>query len=265
MKHLIKFILPNNLVNHYKTFRDRKQKKKNEKIFSGNNVHCPVCRSSYRLFGPYGVGKRENAMCHNCNSLERHRLIYMYLKDKLNFFDDTNKKRRILHFAPEKMFYNIFSNNSSIDYNPCDLYPEVYQLNGNTKVLKVDITKIPYENESFDFVLCNHVLEHVPDDNLAMEELFRVMNQNGDGLFQVPIDYSKEKTYEDWSITTPKGRLLAFGQEDHVRIYGQDYINKLQKVGFIVKEIDYASSFSSNDIFKFGLMKSEKIYHVRKQ
>ncbi len=188
----------------------------------------------------------------------------MYLNEKVKFFDDWKKNLRLLHFAPEKMFYDIFSNNNSIDYTPCDLYPKKYRSNGLTKVSKVDMTKIPFEDESFDFILCNQVLEHIPDDNLAMKELFRVMAQNGNGIFQVPIDYSRRQTYEDWSITTPKEREKAFGQHDHVRWYGQDYKDRLKKVGFIVKEIDYPSNFSSNEIFNFGLIKSEKIYHVKK-
>ena len=94
------------------------------------------------------------------------------------------KNLRLLHFAPEQVFYDMFSNNNSIDYTPCDLNPKNFPFNGKTKVSKVDITKIPFENESFDFILCNHVLEHIQDDNLAVKELFRVMAPNGNGNFQ---------------------------------------------------------------------------------
>ncbi len=126
MKQLIKSILPESAIKKYRVFRDMKRKMKNEKIFLGNDVFCPICNSSYRLFGPFGLKKRENAKCHNCGSLERHRLLYMYLNKKVKFFDDTNKKLRLLHFAPEKMFYDIFSNNNSIEYTPCDLNPKNY-------------------------------------------------------------------------------------------------------------------------------------------
>lgn len=264
MKQLIKAMLPKKLIRRYRVFREMKQKTKNKKLYFGNDVFCPICNSSFRIFGSFGLKKRENAICHNCGSLERHRLIYLYLNDKTKFFDGTGKNRSLLHFAPEKMFYDLFSNNKSIDYTPCDLYPEKYPFEGKTKVLEVDITSIPFKDESFDFILCNHVLEHIPDDNLAMKELFRVMAKNGNGIFQVPIDYSRSETYEDWSITSSEEREKAFGQNDHVRWYGQDYKDRLMNAGFSVEEIDYCSNFSADDIFKFGLMKSEKIYHVKK-
>lgn len=264
MKQRIKALLPNTILDKFRGFRDRKRKSKNEKLYFGNAVHCPICTSSYRLFGPTGLITRENARCHNCGALERHRLLYLYLKEELKFFDATNKPLRLLHFAPEKMFYELFSNHDAIQYTPCDLFPEKYPFQGKTKISKVDITKIPFEDDSFDFILCNHVLEHIPDDQLAMQELYRVMAKNGQGVFQVPLDESRTKTYEDWSITTPKAREKAFGQHDHVRWYGQDYKKRLKTAGFEVNEIDYPSTFSSKELFKFGLMASEKIYHVKK-
>ena len=252
MKQLIKSLLPDSVLHKYRDLLNR------------NGVFCPICKSSFREFGPAGLKERKNAKCHNCGSLERHRLIFLYLREKFNFLDNKNRNLRLLHFAPKKMFYDLFSNKDSMIYTPCDLYPENYRFDGNSEVLKVDITNIPFEDESFDFILCNHVLEHVPDDNLAMQELFRVMTNNGNGIFQVPIDYTRTKTYEDWSITTPEEREKAFGQHDHVRWYGQDYKDRLENVGFDVQEIDYTSKFSSREIFKFGLMSSEKIYHVTK-
>lgn len=263
MKKLIKSILPYKILDNYRTFRKTQRQKKNNSMLEGNQVYCPICESSFREFGEFGIVKRTNARCHKCGSLERHRLLYLYLNETNSIFNKS-KPIRLLHFAPEKFFYEKFEKNKSLIYTPCDLFPDHYNYVGVIKVSKVDITNIPFEDESFDFILCNHVLEHIPDDNLAMKELFRVMAQNGNGIFQVPIDYSRRETYEDWSITTPEEREKAFGQKDHVRWYGQDYKDRLKKVGFNVKEIDYPSNFSSNDIFKFGLMKSEKIYVVKK-
>lgn len=245
-------------------FRKMKEKKKNEKIYYGEDVHCPICYSTYREFGPYGLVSRKNAKCHNCDSLERHRLMYVYLKDEVKLFDEKRGNLRLLHFAPENFFYELFSNKSYIDYTPCDLDPERYQFDGKIKTSKVDITNIAFEDESFDFILCSHVLEHIPDDHLAMKELYRVMTKNGSGIFQVPIDSDRMETYEDWSITSPKEREKAFGQYDHVRLYGKDYEERLRNAGFTVNIIDYPSSFSSEDIFKYGFVESEKIYHVSK-
>ncbi|MEP5615486.1 MAG: methyltransferase domain-containing protein, partial [Flavobacteriaceae bacterium] len=123
-------------------------------------VLCPICNSSFEIFENFGVTKRANARCKNCGSLERHRLLYFYLTEKFNMFKDKNKPTRILHFAPEKMFFDKFVKNEAVQYTPCDLHPKKYNFDGKTKVLKVDITNIPFEDNSFDFILCNHVLEH---------------------------------------------------------------------------------------------------------
>ncbi|WP_293298896.1 class I SAM-dependent methyltransferase [Allomuricauda sp.] len=236
------------------------RKWRKEKLFKGNVVHCTICNSNYREFGIFGNTKRKNAQCHNCGSLERHRLVWKYIQDN----ELINHPMRLLHFAPEKVFYNLFSDVLEIEYFPCDLFPHVYNYKGKTKIMEVDITKIPFDDSSFDFILCNHVLEHIPNDQLAMSELFRVMRPGGFGIFQVPIDYNRETTYEDFSITTEKGRLKAFGRRDHVRWYGKDYKDRLANVGFEVKEDDFVNTFSKEEQFKYGFDTSEKIYHCRK-
>ncbi|PHS05914.1 MAG: SAM-dependent methyltransferase [Kordia sp.] len=264
MKQLIKSIIPKQVIEKYRSYKQDQNKKRDISLYKGSAVKCPICNSSFKIFGEFGLNKRINAKCHNCSSLERHRLIYLYLSDTINIFDKNIKPIRLLHFAPEKIFYEMLAPNQSISYTPCDLFPELYNYGGKSKIEKVDITNIPFEDQSFDFILCNHVLEHIPDDNLAMSELYRVLSYGGNGIFQVPIDYSRKETYEDWSITSPEEREKAFGQSDHVRWYGQDYKNRLEKVGFTVNEIDVKSKFTSDEIFKFGLMESEKIYHCKK-
>ncbi len=233
-------------------------------MHKGNNVLCPICKSQFRIFATYGVAQRENAMCHQCGSMERHRLLFIYLKEKTKILLTQQKSFRLLHFAPEKCFSDIFSKMSNIEYIPCDLEPEKYKYNGHSKIKKVDITNIPLEDNSIDFILCNHVLEHIPNDKLAMQELYRVLIFEGSGIFQVPIDYQLQTTYEDSSITTPLGRENAFGQNDHFRKYGCDYKNKLEQIGFDVKEEDFINSFSKKDKFKYGLLNGELIYFCRK-
>ncbi len=267
MLERLKSVIPEVLLSklrNYKIKKNRNREKERQiRFYEGDKVICPICNHQYRLFGPFGPNKRENAMCHNCGSLERHRLLWKYLNDRLGFFK-RNRKIKLLHFAPEKMFYEIFYKVENIDYVPCDLTPEIYNYEGEIKVEEVDITNIPFEENHFDFILCNHVLEHIPNDKLAMGELYRVMKKGGSGIFQVPIKYDLKETYEDFSITTPEGREKAFGQDDHVRWYGQDYIKRLAHAGFNAKEDDYVKSFSSEDIFRFGFATSELIYFCTK-
>ena len=123
---------------------------------------------------------------------------------------------------------------------------------------------MPFESNSVDVVLCSHVLEHIPEDNKAMSEFYRVIKNDGWAILQVPVDYTRAETYEDFSITDPGDREKAFGQHDHVRWYGRDYKNRLANVGFTVTEDDYVKSFSTEELFKFGLMSSELIYHCGK-
>jgi SAM-dependent methyltransferase len=244
-------------------YRDYCMKKRN-KLYRRNKVLCPICNLKFNEFEPFGIVPRKNARCPNCGALERHRLLWKYLYEKTDLFY-TEKKIRLLHFAPEKAFYDIFSVNQNIEYNPCDLFPESYnKYYGKIKVKKVDIIDIPFEENYFDIILCNHVLEHIPNDLLAMSELYRVMKKGAWAILQVPIDYNREITYEDFSITTPEGKEKAFGQNDHVRCYGRDYKDRLGRVGFRVNEDNFIKSFTPENLFRYGLMGSELIYCCKK-
>lgn len=253
-KYRIKAITPEFFKRPYRKYK----KASEEKLYRGDKVFCPICESKYEIFAPFYLNQKKSR-CINCGSLERHRLLWLYLNEKTNIF--KSKKIKLLHFAPEKTFYDIFSVNHNIDYYPCDLFPEHYKYRGVTKVIKADITDLQFYTNYFDIILCNHVLEHIPNDIKAMAELKRVLKINGWGIFQVPIKYKLEKTYEDFSITTPEGREKAFGQHDHVRWYGKDYKDRLASVGFNVHEDDYVRKFSSDDIFKYCLTPNELIYY----
>ncbi len=259
-KSIIKNYTPDLIIRIYLWYKKRKERK----IYAGDNVECPICNSKFAIFATFGMNNRVNARCINCGSLERTRLLWKYFCEKTNLFN-SDKKSKLLHFAPEKVFYNIFSKNKSIEYVPCDLSPGKYShYGGGTKITKADITNIPFEDNCFDIVLCNHVLEHIPDDKQAMKELYRVMKQGGWGIFQVPIEYERELTFEDPSITSDKERERVFGQYDHVRIYGNDYKFRLQEIGFRVLEDDYVKQFSAEQIFKYGISDSELIYFCQK-
>ncbi len=255
--------------------------------YKGEKVFCPICQFKFEKFAyyyPWGISQNEDCYgnndninkpenkptslnrhvkCPNCSSLERHRLLWKYLHEKTDIFVEKNK--RLLEFAPYEFFFNVFLKHNSITYFPCDLIPESLKfIDYKGKILKEDITKLSFNNNFFDVILCCHVLEHIVDDKLAISELFRVMKKGGWGIFQVPVDYRKETTYEDFNIKSQEGRENAFGQKDHVRLYGKDFKEKLSSSGFVVKEIDYPNKFSEDKITRFGFNKFEKLYYCEK-
>ncbi len=214
----------------------------------GSKYTDPIDGRSFRKFLPYGYqSQRKNALSPSTFSLERHRLLWLYLKNKTSFF---SAKLKVLHIAPEQCFLKIFKKQKNLDYITADLYSPIADV-------KADICNLPFANNSFDVVFCNHVLEHIEDDKKAMSELYRVLKPGGMGIFQVPQDLNREKTYEDFTITDPKERAKHFGQYDHVRVYGRDYFNKLRAAGFSVKEVDYTQIIDKLLLEKFCLSEGE--------
>ncbi len=232
-------------------------------VFGKKNVYCPCCEQGFSTFLPYGTILRANAICPSCKSLDRHRLLLLFLKNKTNLFD-TSQRKKLLHIAPEKANQTVLRNLKHIDYTAGDKFTDGYDSAYAKGTINMDITSIDFPDNSFDAIICSHVLEHILDDRLAMRELYRVLRPNGFAILQVPIDMNRTETYEDWSITTPEGRLAAFGQYDHVRWYGRDYANRLQESGFLVDVNDYAKSFSPNEAFKYGIDSTEDIYFCKK-
>ncbi len=223
--------------------------------YRGKTYTDPIDNKSFRKFLPYGYeNPREGVLSPSTLSLERHRLLWLYLKNETNFFTDTLK---VLHFAPEQAFHKRFKKLENITYTTTDL-------NSPIADVKADICQLPFGDDSYDVILCNHVLEHIPDDTKAMEELHRVLKPGGWGVFQIPQDLNREKTFEDNAITDRKERARIFGQYDHVRIYGRDYFNKLRSIGFKVDEINYTEALGTNAIAKFRLASGEIIPLVRK-
>jgi SAM-dependent methyltransferase len=196
----------------------------------GFRHECPFCKSHLRAFLPFGLdlpvlrekkvvggGCRLNSLCPICDSFDRERLLYLYLLHKTDIFTSA---KRLLHVAPEAKVKEILSTKPNVDYLTADL-------SSKDVLIEMDITDIRFPDDSFDAIICNHVLEHVVDDRKAMMELHRVLKPEGWAILQVPISLSLDKTYEDFSITTATGREEAFGQHDHVRIYAADYAARL--------------------------------------
>jgi SAM-dependent methyltransferase len=221
-------------------------------FYRGSNVTCPVCEKSFTKFLPYGrINPRPNALCPNCLSLERHRLIWLYLKEKTNFF---SLPLHVLHIAPEACFIERFEKVHGDGYVTADIESPLAKV-------KMDIHAIPFEANTFDAVLCNHVLEHVKDDIAAMKEIHRVLKPGGFSIMQVPFFQPiPEKTFEDASITDPKERERIFGQDDHVRKYGHDYSQRISLSGLKAVEDPFVSNLPEEARKKFGLVKGETIY-----
>ncbi len=216
----------------------------------GDVLTDPIDGKSFRKFLPYGYGvQRENALSPSTLSLERHRLLWIYLQNETGFFS-SDKKLRVLHIAPEQCFLDIFRKQKNLEYITSDLESPIADV-------KADICDLPFKDNEFDVVFCNHVLEHISDDTKAMQELYRVMNSGGFGIFQIPQDLSRETTFEDDSITDRKERARIFGQYDHVRVYGRDYFDKLRSIGFKVDEVDFTKKIIPEKLERFALMKGE--------
>lgn len=256
MKKLYKFLL-NTLPRPLLIRLSYPFKKMAPYLYSGNKVVCPVCERSFRKFLSYGskVKHRENVLCPYCLSLERHRLMWLYLQYETNFFD---AKLAVLHIAPEQCFHRRFKQLDNINYLTGDLESPIADMH-------FDLHDIPLEDNRFDVVLCNHVLEHVEDAMQCMKELNRVMKSGGWGIFQVPQDTSREKTYEDVSITSPEEREKHFWQKDHVRLFGKDYPDWLEKAGFIIEEYKPKEVFTKEQIHRFRIMEKEVLYVAKKE
>lgn len=214
----------------------------------GNTYTDPIDGKSFKRFLPYGYEvQRPNVLSPSTLSLERHRLLWLYLKNETDFF---RKPLKVLHMAPEQCFLSRFKKMKHLDYTTADLYSPIVDV-------KADILDLPFKDDEFDIVFCNHVLEHVESDIKALNELFRVMKSGGMGIFQVPQEMSRESTYEDPSITTPEEKAKHFGQYDHMRVYGRDYFDRLRSVGFKVKEVNYSKKLDPELVEKYRLAKDE--------
>lgn len=214
----------------------------------GKRYTDPIDGRSFRKFLPYGYGTpRENVLSPSTLSLERHRLLWLWLQRETDFF---NKPASVLHFAPEQAFYKRFRESKHLNYTTTDL-------NSPLADVKADICNLPFEDDTYNIILCNHVLEHIPDDTKAMQELYRVLKPGGMAILQIPQDLSREHTFEDNTITDRAERAKIFGQYDHVRVYGKDYFDKLRTIGFKVDAIDYTTALTPEEVDRYRLAQGE--------
>ena len=220
-------------------------------LLAGNKVEDPINGKTYSRFLPYGYGgtvKRKNALSPQTLSLERHRLMWLYLKNKTDFF---TKDVKMLHVAPEQCFYKIFRGMKNLEYITADL-------NSPLADVKMDLHDIPFGENTFDVIFCNHVLEHVEDDIRCMSELYRVLKPGGWAILQSPVDITREKTLQNPAIVSEDDREKNYWQKDHVRLFGLDYKDKLASVGFKVNVDDYIKEFSPELVERYRISSPKK-------
>jgi len=227
-------------------------------IYRGKNVNCPVCEKSFSKFLSYGsdIVHRKNVLCPNDLTLERHRFMWLFLKTKTTFFSSENLN--VLHIAPEQCFLPLFKKQKNLNYLTGDLESPIADIH-------FDLHKIPLEDNRFDVVFCNHVMEHVENPIQCMSELLRTMKPNGWAIMQVPQDHNREETYEDSNITSPQEREKHFWQKDHLRLFGKDYPKWLEKAGFEVESYPVTELYNEKEINQFRLQKSEILYLAKKK
>jgi len=235
---------------------------------------CYICGHTFIKFSKYGGGYKnvpvwrkkleivgsdiDNFGCPYCGSHDRERHLFMYF-DKLNIWSKM-KNSEILHLAPEKnLSKKIEQQCNTLRYIKADLYPS------NNTIKKIDITNIPFKDKSFDFVICNHVLEHVTDHIKALKEIYRVLKLNGIGILQTPYSKLLQNNFEDKGIDTDELRILYHGQADHVRTFGEKHFFKdLIHVGFSLQIVKHKDFFDEEMAKYYGVNSKEDLIKVVK-
>jgi SAM-dependent methyltransferase len=222
---------------------------------SGMRRYCPVCKIPSEKFEEVGIVPREDAKCRWCGARERHRLVWLYLNRMTDLFGGYHKD--MLHIAPERMFENLLKHYLGSGYITADLHK-------SSAMVRMDIADIDDADKTFDVIYCSHVLEHVPDDRRAISEFHRVLKSDGWAILQVPI--TAYRTFEDPSIVNPTDRLRLFGNKDHVRKYGPDFIERLKEGGFNVKVITASDFLTEEEIGLMGITEAAgNIYYCTKR
>lgn len=224
--------------------------------YSGNNVACPCCGGQFSRLVVIGYDKRP-AQCPRCRSNERDRTLWLYLD---RFPEILPEGSKMLHVAPEEIFYRRFRKDPRIQYTAGDKFLNIYKGSYPPDTIYLDITDMTgIPDNTYDFLLCSHVLGCIPDDGQAMREMLRVLKPGGKAIIQVPVREDLEATYQDLTIEDPDMRIKAFGDPNYVRYYGKDYKYRLEAQGFKTNFIPISTIFSDSDIRRYGLVQNDEI------
>ena len=243
MKRIIKTIFPYAILLRVKKV-----------VYFGKQRYCPVCENSVRLFQPFGIVPRPDARCPVCGSLERHRLVWLFFRQRTDLFDPGDKK--MFYVAPETHIERRLKEIPGLDCITADIAED-------RAMMRVDITNISFADSTFDVIYCSHVLEHIQEDRQAMVELYRILKPGGWAVLQVSI--TSDVTIEDASVTDPGEREKLFGQADHVRRYGPDYKERLAQAGFRLRSSHALDIADTAECVKMGLMKDDEIFFCVKE
>lgn len=205
----------------------------------GDAVECPICEGTFARFLPYAG--REGAVCPGCGSAERHRLLWLWL------CEEDRLRGRVLAFGPDDATDARLRRLSRVKYLSSDI-------DGSQAMVAADITALPFDDDTFDVILCSHVLEHVEGEQAALGQLKRVLKPGGWAAIMVPVDREVETTFEDAGATTEQQRLERFGQIDHVRLYGRDVAQRLGAD----EVIDPLTRFGAEREARFGLRRQDR-------
>jgi SAM-dependent methyltransferase len=237
-------------------------------LHPGNACYCIYCNKSYSKFLHAGVkaevfkkykvaggGYKKNTKCPNCGSTDRGRLLALFFKLRTEAF---KKPTSILHISPNKSLSVFLCEHATVKHVVGALEPEKFS---EFNAMKLDVQKIELDDNQFDILICCHVLEHVDDDDKAMREIHRVLKPTGFAILQVPLATNLEKTLEDKTLKTDRERKIAHGQVDHMRLYGLDYFDKLQRAGFrVVRDNPFQNKWlSEQELAKHCLDKVEDV------
>jgi SAM-dependent methyltransferase len=270
MKRQLKKIVPYNFIHFIKKTKCILE----AYFYKGHNFECPLCKKKFRKLKdggealPFfknhkviGGGRRKNMLCPYCLSTDRDRLVYFYLISKKELLQND---LILLHVAPEPSLKKYIKQHSNITYYSGDKFEERYQgFYYDKGTLNLDLTDLQYPDELFDIIICNHVLEHIKDDTKAIQEIKRVLKPNGWAILQVPISKDSQDTIE-YQLLPPEKRKSIYGQEDHVRLYGLDYPERLKSQGLKVAYWKASDFLNASEISKFAINNEEKVYIVRK-
>ena len=218
--------------------------------YAGNTVQCPLCGATYREFVPWGNDRTANQFCPGCRTQSRQRPLWLYLTRESGLFD---KPQRLMHVAPEPGLHRLLLVATNLEYVTTDL-------DAKTADVAADLADLPFPDDAFDAIICSHVLEHIPDDRQAMRELRRVLARGGTAILLVPINLTAEATAEDPAVTDPAERRRLYGQENHLRLYGRDFVERLSEAGFQVQTLYYARQLPPEEVRRFALVPDEPLF-----